>query len=69
MSSLFSSPKSPPPVVIPPAPTITDPSIQAAAQAQQTASAQAAGRASTVLTSGLGDTSTPAIGKKILLGQ
>jgi hypothetical protein len=42
-----------------PVPTIADPNVQAAADAQRVAAAQAAGRASTVLTSGLGDTSAP----------
>jgi hypothetical protein len=62
MSGLFSSPK-PAPV-----PTITDPAVQAAASAQRMAAAQAGGRAATILTSGLGDTSTPTTAKKALLG-
>jgi len=61
MTTLFSSPK-PPPVIA--APTVTDPNVQAAAAAQR----MAAGRSSTILTSGLGDTSTPSTAKKELLG-
>lgn len=69
MGSLFSSPKYLDPGPAPTVPTVTDPSIAAAAAAQQTAAAQSAGRASTILTSGLGDTSAPTTGKKTLLGQ
>jgi len=50
-------------------PTLADPSIAAAAAALRAQQAQAAGRASTIFTSGQGDTSTPAIGRKTLLGQ
>lgn len=61
----------PPPLlpVNPNPPLYTDPSVQAAALAQQKASANAAGRASTILTSGEGDTSTASIGRKTLLGS
>jgi hypothetical protein len=69
MSGFFSTPKPPPVIMAPPPPTPTDPSVEAAADAQRQAQAQAAGRASTILTSGLGDTSTPTLGKKELLGQ
>lgn len=49
-------------------PSATDPAALAAAQDQQTAAAQSAGRASTILTSGLGDRSTPTLAKSALLG-
>lgn len=70
MSGLFSAPAMPPPVAMA-APNITSPAVQQAADAQRTAQAQAAGRASTVLTSGLG---APALAqgnlaRKTLLGQ
>jgi hypothetical protein len=68
MSALFDSPKipaSPPP---PPAPLPSDTAAQQTAQQQATMEAQAAGRTSTLLTSGQGDTSTPTIAKKTLLG-
>lgn len=52
----------------PAVPTLQDPSVAAAAQAQQTATAQAAGRASTILTSGQGDQSQLTTNKKTLLG-
>jgi hypothetical protein len=50
------------------APTLTDPAVQLAAQQQQFAGQQAAGRASTILTGGQGDTSTLTTNKKALLG-
>jgi hypothetical protein len=65
MASLFSTPKPP---KIAPAPTTTDPNVQAAAAAQRAAAASATGRMSTILTSGLGDTSTPMLQTKELLG-
>ena len=49
-------------------PTIADPSVQAAAQAQQTAAAMAAGRNSTLLTSGQGVPGPATVAKKVLLG-
>jgi len=52
----------------PSVPQYTDPAIQAAATAQATAAANAKGRASTILTSGQGDTSTATVQKKGLLG-
>jgi len=63
MTAMFSKPD-PPPV-----PSITDPNVQAAAQAQRVAAANAAGRASTILTSGLGDTTEVTTAKKELLGS
>jgi hypothetical protein len=68
MSGFLSSPKPPPVIMASPPPTPTDPSVEAAADAQRQAQAQAAGRASTILTSGLGGPSTPTLGKKQLLG-
>lgn len=70
MAGIFSSPKAalPPvqPAVAPP--TVTDPSVQAAAEQQQASYASAAGRASTILTSGQG-TAAPTVGRKTLLGS
>ncbi len=51
-----------------PVPQYTDPSIQAAAAASQAANQRAAGRASTILTSGQGDASPLTTNKKSLLG-
>lgn len=53
---------------LPPVPQYTDPSIAAAAAAQATAAAAARGRASTIATSGQGDTSIATTAKKSLLG-
>jgi len=63
MTAMFSKPKAPP---VLPAPTSAD--AQAAAQAQRMAAASAMGRQQTILTSGLGDTSTPITAQKQLLG-
>jgi hypothetical protein len=63
------APAQQPPPVIPPAPKVTDPAVQAAANAQRFATAQAQGRRSTILTTGLGDTSETKLGKKQLLGE
>jgi hypothetical protein len=60
--------KLPSPAAAPAVPSVTDPAVQAAAQSQQAMAAQAAGRTSTILTSGQGDTSTPVIQKSTLLG-
>ncbi len=70
MSGLFSSPKMPAPVTMAP-PNVTSPAVQQAADAERAAQAQAAGRASTVLTSGLGAPAlAPAnLARKTLLGQ
>lgn len=62
------APKPPPPVVVQAPPTPADPTVSAAADAQAQAAAQAKGRMSTILTSGLGDTSLAQLGKKALLG-
>lgn len=59
-------PDVPPP---PKPPKLEDPSIAAAALAQNTASANAMGRASTILTSGSGDASAVTTNKKTLLGS
>lgn len=50
------------------APTILDPSVQAAAEEARKNAANAQGRLSTILTSGLGDPSLAATAKKTLLG-
>lgn len=50
------------------APTILDPSVQAAAEEARKNAANAQGRLSTILTSGLGDPSQAATAKKTLLG-
>jgi hypothetical protein len=49
-------------------PGITDPLTRDEADDERTAAAEAAGRASTIMTGGQGDTSTPTLGKKTLLG-
>lgn len=65
----FGGSSSPPAVVNPgPAPTFQDPAIAQAQRDQAVAAAQAMGRGSTILTSGLGDTSAPTLAKKSLLG-
>lgn len=53
---------------MPEAPSYTDPAVQAAARAQETATANARGRQSTILTGGEGDTSTVTTAKRDLLG-
>lgn len=68
IGSLFSTPKTPAVVAPPVAPTPADSGVQDAARDAATAAATAAGRGSTILTGGLGDTSSPQIGKKALLG-
>jgi hypothetical protein len=49
-------------------PTILQSSVQSAGESEQTAAAQAAGRASTILTSGQGVAAAPSIAQKMLLG-
>lgn len=72
MSSLFSSP--PPPQIVqlpPPAqtpPTAGATSVVNPGQAAGQAMGSGLGQASTILTSGLGDPSTPNVAKKMLLG-
>ena len=70
MAMLFGggTPSLPPVQQLPPVPQYTDPSIQAAALAQQTAAANSRGRQSTILTSGQGDTSVATTNRKSLLG-
>lgn len=50
------------------APTVMDPDIQAAGDAARLAASVAAGRMSTILTSGLGVSDAPYTRKKTLLG-
>lgn len=68
MSHLFGSSKPPPLPPAPAPPTNADPSVQAASEEARANAAAAYGRQSTILTSGQGDTSTPALVKKTLLG-
>lgn len=51
------------------APTVLDPAVQAAAEQARLAAGEAAGRMSTILTSGLGVTSPVSAAKKTLLGS
>lgn len=53
---------------VPAAPQLTDKEIQAAGDAARADAAAAAGRASTILTSGLGVTGRPELRRKTLLG-
>lgn len=69
MTGLFSTPSlPPPPPPPPPAPSPTDAAAQDAARQTAVAAATASGRASTILTSGMGDLSPAPAGKKTLLG-
>lgn len=70
MSGLFSKPSIPAPSAPLPTPAL-DPAIQAQTQEadrQRRLQLAAGGRASTVLTGGLGDTSTPTTASQTLLG-
>ena len=69
MGGLFGGVSIPAPVAPAPAPTPTDPATQQAAQDLAFSQAQAAGRASTVLTSGQGDQTAAPVVKKTLLGS
>jgi len=51
-----------------PPPTVVDPPIQSAADAIRAATAMAAGRASTILTSGQGVLNQPPVLRRVLLG-
>jgi hypothetical protein len=66
MSSLFSKPKVPPP---PPPPSQDDAARRAAEQAARRQRAGATGRASTILTSGMGVSESAPTASKVLLGQ
>lgn len=68
MSTVFSAPKIPTPAPPPPVPSPINPVIQGAADDARIAASQAAGRASTILTSGQGVTAPPSAQKKTLLG-
>jgi hypothetical protein len=52
----------------PSAPNPNDPNIQAAARAASVNAQNMYGRNQTLLTSGMGDTTAPSIGKKTILG-
>ena len=70
MGGMFGGGGSPAPAPPPlPPPTQDDPSVQAKIDEEKRRLAAAHGRASTVLTTGEGDTSTPEIKKKSLLGE
>ena len=62
----FSSPSLPPP---PPPPKPSDTEVKSAALAERQRAYRARGRASTILTGGLGDLSPAPIVAKFLLGQ
>ena len=73
VSGLFSSPSIPSPPPLPPAPNPdTDPGtadkLNEAERKRRQAEASASGRASTILTGGLGDTSEAPIARNVLLG-
>ena len=65
-SSKLPTPQLPP--VLPPAPTKVDPSVVDAKIRNRQVAALAAGRSSTILTSGLGLTTPASTAKKTLLG-
>lgn len=65
----FRAPKAPPPPPPPtPLPVETQPDIRQKAQAEIEKSMNRKGRASTILSGQLGDTSQPTLAKKTLLG-
>lgn len=65
---MTSAPSMPAPQPAPPVPTVTSSAVQQAGTDAQTAAAQAAGRASTLLTGGQGDQASATVAKKTLLG-
>jgi len=65
----FLAPSTPSVPTPPPAPSMADPAVEEARRKQIEAQKRAKGRASTILTGGQGDTTTPELGKKTLLGQ
>jgi hypothetical protein len=65
MGSLFSPPAPPAPPPLPPLPTPEDPAIEERRRKLRLAEAARRGRAATILTSGLGDVSDPAIERPI----
>ncbi len=68
MSGLFGGSASSAPAPPPPVPTLANPAVLDAERQQAAAQAQAAGRASTLLTGGTGVSSQPTLAKKTLLG-
>lgn len=69
MSIFGGGPSVPPtPVTPPPPPTVVDPPAQAGGDALRAANAMAAGRASTILTSGQGVLNQPPVLRRVLLG-
>lgn len=73
LSNIFKGPPATAPAPPPPAPVVRDYGAEAAAEAaaekQRKAAAVAVGRQSTVLTGGMGDTSTAPTTKRTLLGE
>jgi hypothetical protein len=69
--NLFSppAPELPPPPPLPPVPTEDDPEVQKRREQVRLAALQRKGRASTILTSGLGDTSLASLSRATLGGQ
>ena len=65
----FGGAKMPAPQPVPAARTPVDPAVQQAQQELQSEQAQAAGRMSTILTSGRGALTQPPVLRKTLLGQ
>jgi hypothetical protein len=67
MSALFSAPKMPAVTPTPPVPTAASATVQQASADERAALASAGGRASTILTSGMGAMGPPTT-RKIFLG-
>ncbi len=65
----FSAPSPPPPPPPPPPPTRDDSAVEEARRKQLEAARKARGRASTILTGGMGDESPAPVAKKSLLGE
>lgn len=65
---LFTAPDLPEPEPAPLAPTMSDPEVDEAQRKEREAQLRARGRASTIATSGQGDTSRPSLARRVLLG-
>jgi len=68
VDALTKPPKMPDPAPVQEAPTTEDPAVEEARRKEIVATLNARGRASTMLTGGLGDTSAASIGRRTLLG-
>jgi hypothetical protein len=68
VDSMGGSP-SPAPIVIPAAPTLSDPAVTNAARQEQLNAARARGRGATIITGGQGTTTAPATQSKVLFGS